>query len=220
MSVSTPILTTSSEICAFAAPPEAARARPAATTAANDFMVSSPWAFVEGFRFSPVFYPAWEASAKPKAGRNIARKIDLPALNLAAAAGTAGALAPRQCRHGNIDRAFGLRDHAERFGIEGDIGRPQAGDFRRHPHAVLVLLKVRYSCGDFLLCIGCERLEVDGGLFGKDPLQMRHGRARGGSEQPERGFRFHGEFDIGQAQGLLRLIEHRPAPDMHGCLAA
>src|ERR1700691_794438 len=39
MSVSTPILTTSSEICAFAAVPATASARPAATTAASDFMV-------------------------------------------------------------------------------------------------------------------------------------------------------------------------------------
>src|SRR5229473_6155661 len=42
MSVSTPILTTSSEICAFAAPPDAAKTRMAATAAATDFMVSSP----------------------------------------------------------------------------------------------------------------------------------------------------------------------------------
>src|ERR1700733_2994594 len=39
MSVRTPILTTSSEICAFAAPPHAATTRPAATAAANDFMM-------------------------------------------------------------------------------------------------------------------------------------------------------------------------------------
>src|ERR1700761_8333275 len=39
MSVRTPILTTSSEICAFAAVADAARARPAATTAASDFIV-------------------------------------------------------------------------------------------------------------------------------------------------------------------------------------
>ena len=51
MSVSTPILTTSSEIWAFAAPPDAAKARPAATAAASDFIVSSPMAFVEGFGY-------------------------------------------------------------------------------------------------------------------------------------------------------------------------
>jgi hypothetical protein len=49
MSVSTPILTTSSEICAFAGAPKAAMARPAATAAIVDFMVSSPWLLVEGF---------------------------------------------------------------------------------------------------------------------------------------------------------------------------
>src|ERR1700716_2477718 len=49
MSVSTPILTTSSEICAFAAVPDAPKARPAATTAVSDFIASSPWLLVEGF---------------------------------------------------------------------------------------------------------------------------------------------------------------------------
>src|SRR5207302_5185672 len=49
MSVSTPILTTSSEIWALAAPLVAASTRPAATVAASDFMVSSPRLFVEGF---------------------------------------------------------------------------------------------------------------------------------------------------------------------------
>jgi hypothetical protein len=48
MSVRTPILTTSSEICAFAAPLEAATAIIAATAAAVDFMVSFPRLFVEG----------------------------------------------------------------------------------------------------------------------------------------------------------------------------
>src|SRR5580693_8106760 len=47
MSVSTPILTTSSEICwACTAPPDAATTRPAASAVANDFMVSSPWPLV------------------------------------------------------------------------------------------------------------------------------------------------------------------------------
>src|SRR5216684_3844865 len=54
MSVSTPILTTSSEICALAVPPDTASARPAATTAASDFMVSSPRLLVEGFGSGPV----------------------------------------------------------------------------------------------------------------------------------------------------------------------
>jgi hypothetical protein len=42
-------LTTSSEICAFAAVPDTAKAMMAATAAAGDFMVSSPRLFVEGF---------------------------------------------------------------------------------------------------------------------------------------------------------------------------
>src|SRR4051794_19338042 len=42
MSVSTPILTTSSESCAFAAVPEAAKARPAASKAVSDFIVLLP----------------------------------------------------------------------------------------------------------------------------------------------------------------------------------
>ena len=49
MSVSTPILTTSSEICAFAGALKAVKARLAATAAKVDFMVSSPRLFVEGF---------------------------------------------------------------------------------------------------------------------------------------------------------------------------
>jgi len=43
MSVNTPILTTSSEICALAAPPHAAQATPANKAAASGFMVSSPF---------------------------------------------------------------------------------------------------------------------------------------------------------------------------------
>ena len=39
-------------------------------------------------------------------------------------------------------------------------------------------------------------------------------------KQPERGLRFDREFDIGQPQRLLRLIEHRLAPDMHIGFAA
>src|ERR1700730_9893126 len=49
MSVSTPILTTSSEICAFAAVPDIASTTIAAIAAAGDFMISSPRLFVDGF---------------------------------------------------------------------------------------------------------------------------------------------------------------------------
>ena len=48
MSVSTPILTTSSEIWAWAVPVSAASARPAASVVASNFKVSSPWLLVEG----------------------------------------------------------------------------------------------------------------------------------------------------------------------------
>ncbi len=84
----------------------------------------------------------------------------------------------------------------------------------------LVLLKVRDRGRDLFLRIGGERLEIDGGLVRQRLLQMRHRRARRGAEQPEGGFRFDRKFDVGQPQGLLRLIEHRPAPDMHGGFAA
>ena len=119
-----------------------------------------------------------------------------------------------------VDRALGFRDHAQRLGIEGDVGKPQAGDVGRHPHAVLVLLEIGDRGGDLLLRIGGERLEVDGRLLGQRLLQMRHRRARRGPEQSERRLRFDGELDIGQPQRLLRLVEHRPAPDMHGGFAA
>src|ERR1700710_2930538 len=56
MSVSTPILTTSSEIWACAAPPVRATARPAATAAAIDFMVSSPRLLVRGSLEWPLVY--------------------------------------------------------------------------------------------------------------------------------------------------------------------
>src|ERR1700687_327475 len=59
-------------------------------------------------------------------------------------------LKPRQRRHVDIDRALGHRDHAQRPGIEGDVGKPQAGDFCRHPHAILVLLEIRYRGGDLI----------------------------------------------------------------------
>jgi hypothetical protein len=42
-------LTTSSEICAFAAVPDTAKAMRAATAAAGDFIVLLPGFFVEGF---------------------------------------------------------------------------------------------------------------------------------------------------------------------------
>jgi hypothetical protein len=51
MSVKTPILTTSSEICALAAPPDAANASPAINTAANDFIMVTPWCCLAIFLF-------------------------------------------------------------------------------------------------------------------------------------------------------------------------
>jgi hypothetical protein len=38
------------------------------------------------------------------------------------------ALKPRQLADRDVDRGFGFRDHAERFGVEGDVGEPQRGD--------------------------------------------------------------------------------------------
>ena len=49
---------------------------------------------------------------------------------------------------------------------------------------------------------------------------MRHGCARRGAQQAERGLGLDRQFDVGQPQGLLRLIEHRCAPDMHIGFAA
>jgi hypothetical protein len=66
MSVSTPILTTSSEICALATPPDTAYAMPAINVAASDFMVSSPLALVEAL-FEPFFYPASDGSQSRRA---------------------------------------------------------------------------------------------------------------------------------------------------------
>ena len=84
----------------------------------------------------------------------------------------------------------------------------------------LVLLEVGDHGGDLFLRVAGERLEVDGRLLRQRLLQMRHGRARRGAQQPEGGFRLDGELDVGQPQRLLRLIEHGPAPDMHVGLAA
>src|ERR1700686_1233105 len=158
MSVSTPILTTSSEIWAFAAPLYAAKARPAANAAASDFMVSSPGLLLRLDRGASVL-----------SGFAGARKADFLAMPVP--------LQSRQRRHRNIDGALGFRDHAQRSGIEGDVGKPQAGDFRRHPHAILVVLKIRDRGCEFLLRVRCERFEIDGGLVGKCFLQMRHRRA-------------------------------------------
>jgi len=80
---------------------------------------------------------------------------------------------------------------------------------RRHPHAVLVLLKIRYRAAIFFCAFEANGLRSMVALSASAFLQMRHGRARRRPKQSERGFRFDGEFDVGQPQALLHLIEHR-----------
>src|SRR4051812_25091005 len=114
MSVSTPILTTSSEIWAFAALPDA-NARVAATAAASDFMVSSPRLFVEGFGSDPSSIrlgsrlPSERRGGTGTEGRQNGRGRSLE---------------PRQRGDRDIDRALDFRDHPQRPGIEGDVGKP------------------------------------------------------------------------------------------------
>src|SRR3984957_20889003 len=65
MSVRTPILTTSSEICAFAVPPHRAATRPAASAAVSDFMVFLlPWVWLYG-----TLLATSRETAKPTFGR-------------------------------------------------------------------------------------------------------------------------------------------------------
>src|ERR1700722_914322 len=81
MSVSTPILTTSSEIWAFAAPLEAAKARPAVSTAANDFMFLLP------MFLSEVFVPGPSLAAFGDARKADFLGIGIAALTARAAGG-------------------------------------------------------------------------------------------------------------------------------------
>src|SRR5258707_15072647 len=104
MSVSTAILTTASEIWALAVPPDTASARPAATAAASDFMVSSPRLLVEGFGSGPVLSGfARTRQANFWAWRHDGRDVGLKR---------------RQRADGGIDGAFGLHGHAQRPGVE------------------------------------------------------------------------------------------------------
>src|SRR5262245_28374172 len=48
----------------------------------------------------------------------------------------------------------------------------------------------------------------------------RTDRASRRPEQAEGGFRFEGELNVGEAQRLLRFVEHRPAPDVHSGIGA
>ena len=60
-----------------------------------------------------------------------------------------------------------------------------------------------------------EWLEVDARVLGERILQIGNRGARRGAEQAEGGFRLDVELDLGEAQHLLRGIEHRLAPDVH-----
>src|SRR5947209_7983623 len=105
MSVRTPILTTSSEICAFATVPKVARARPAASAVVVRLIVSSPWLLLRlRYRFS---IGLQRTPQRPKQGTRAApssmHRWD------------ENALKRRQGGHGNIDCALRLRDHAQRF---------------------------------------------------------------------------------------------------------
>src|SRR5205809_394814 len=88
----------------------------------------------------------------------------------------------RQRAHIDVDCAFGLGDHAQHFGIEGDVGEAQLADLSRNPQAVLVLLEIGDHGRNLSLGVGGERLEVDGRLFPQRLLQMRDGRTRRGAQ--------------------------------------
>src|SRR5690349_15562922 len=57
-------------------------------------------------------------------------------------------LHPRQLAHIYIQRAAGFRDHAQRFGIEGDVGQRHAVDLGVDLEAVLALLVIGDGGGD------------------------------------------------------------------------
>src|SRR5271163_2866772 len=153
MSVSTPILTTSSEICcAEAVVAKAAIARPAAASVANDFIVSSPSFFYvvarsNGIRQTPQSptLSGGEGNHAEKSGVRFYRRSEV-----------------RQLGDGDADRAGGLRNHAQRLGVVGDVGELQAGDVGINPHSIPVLLEGSDRVRDLLLRIGGKRLEVDG----------------------------------------------------------
>jgi len=113
------------------------------------------------------------------------------------------------------------RSRASVFGIEGDVGEPQAGDVGAHPHAVLVLLEVGITAASFFCALVATVLSRSSpSPLSLRLLQMRHHRARRGAEQAECGLDSDGHLDVAEPQGLPRLIEHRSAPDMHIGLAA
>ena len=62
-----------------------------------------------------------------------------------------------------------------------------------------VLLEIGERGLDLLQRVGGERLQVEDGVVGERLLQVGHGRARRGAEQPEGGFRFNGERQVGKA---------------------
>src|ERR1700677_3206373 len=116
MSVSTPILTTSSEICAVAAPPDAANARPATSVAASDFMVSSPLVLVKAWLLSRLcgcLLPGFGPARKAEGGEGPAGAISL----WYAGQRRGERSQPRQRGDGDADGARGLGDHAQRPGI-------------------------------------------------------------------------------------------------------
>ena len=51
-------------------------------------------------------------------------------------------------------------------------------------------------------------------------LQIGHGRLRHLAKEPERRFGLNVELDVGEAQELTLLIQHRPSPDVQRRIGA
>jgi hypothetical protein len=87
----------------------------------------------------------------------------------------------RKLGYRRADGTLGLRDHAQRPGVEGDVGEPQIVDPGLDPHAILALLEVCDGVRDLLPRVGGKRLQVDDRLLIERLLQTRYDRADGGA---------------------------------------
>src|ERR1700744_1149927 len=186
MSVSTPSLTTSSEIWAWAAPVRAASARPAAAAVANSFMFSSPGFLLRASVCGAVLAAICRAAKAADSAKWM--------MKLQAVSGAVSQL--RQLAHGDAHGAGRFHDDPQRFGIEGHLRKADIGDIGVDPHAVVALLEIGDRLGDLLLRVGGELLQVDGRLLHQRALEVRHHGPRRGTEQSERCFRLDREFEV------------------------
>src|SRR5262249_14781996 len=85
----------------------------------------------------------------------------------ATAEASLAALLQRQRRYRDLHVPFGLGDHAQRVGVEGNLDQAQVGDCGIDPRARHLLAEVGNRRLDTLLRIGRERLEIDDGFFGE-----------------------------------------------------